>query len=104
MTLPHPDSGGSVIDGPGRRPTNGQGRAYCGAAHGQQWTIVDGDPPDWVELPIGASSVLYRLARQPRSGRPARDQFGNYLYVPMHADASPPPPEQSAARVIAFPR
>ena len=104
MTPPHPDPQGTVIDGPGRRPISDQGRAYCGSAHGQQWTVTDRDPPDWVELPIGSSSVLYRLARQPRSGRPARDQLGNYLYVPMHAHASPAPSEPCEARVIAFPR
>ena len=43
---------------------------------------MDAEPPAQVELPGGASSALYRLVRQPGSGRPARDQLGNYVYVP----------------------
>jgi hypothetical protein len=53
-----------------------------------------------VELPCGASSVLYRLVRQPRTGRPARDQLGNYLYVPM-IDRHTAPPADTEPRVIA---
>lgn len=60
-----------------------EARAYGGSAHGQQWPVRGHEPPAWVELPVGASSCFYRVARQPRTGRPARDHLGNYLYVPI---------------------
>lgn len=70
--------------------------AYCGTAHGAEWT-VDGSlpPPDKVELWISDSPVWYRLARHPRTGRPARDWHGRLLYVP--ALAAGPRPRGSAA-------
>jgi len=103
VPIRNPDRGAEVIPGPGSRPVSGQGRAYCGPAHGQQWPVIDREPPAWVELPCGASSALYRLVRQPRTGRPARDQLGNYLYVPMTGDRTPPSAD-TEPRVIAFPR
>jgi hypothetical protein len=48
-----------------------------------QWTVTGPEPPAWVELPSGASSALYRLVRRRHFTRPARDNFGNYPYVPM---------------------
>ncbi|WP_209313824.1 transaldolase [Blastococcus sp. TF02A-35] len=74
---------GNVIRGPDSWDRGHEARAYSGPAHGQQWQVIDPEPPAWVELPVGAASALYRLVRQPRSHRPARDQLGNYLYVPM---------------------
>ncbi|RBY95401.1 hypothetical protein DQ237_15210 [Blastococcus sp. TF02-8] len=71
-----------------------EARAYCGPAHGQRWTVDASEPPAWVELPVSESSCLYRLVRQRRTGRPARDDLGNVLYVPMtggsqaHVDAA----------------
>src|SRR5688572_9326111 len=64
-------------------PGDPQARAYGGAAHGHEWPVDDDDPPAWIELPVGVSSCLYRLVRQPRTGRPAHDYRGNYLYVPI---------------------
>ncbi len=100
MPIHDPNRGAEVIPGPGTRPDSGRGRAYCGPAHGQQWPVIGREPPPWVELPCGASSVLYRLVRQPRTGRPARDQLGNYLYVPM-IDRHTAPPADTEPRVIA---
>lgn len=87
MPNPEDDRRDNVIPGPGSWGRVHEARAYSGPAHGQQWPVTDHEPPAWVELPIGAGSVLYRLVRQPRSRRPARDQLGNYLYVPMAGTA-----------------
>lgn len=91
----------NVIPGPGRRAGR-EARAYSGPAHGQQWPVTDPEPPAWVELPTGAASALYRLVRHPRSHRPARDQLGNYVYVPM--TSAPAEPGDDQPLVIAFPR
>ena len=97
-----PEPEDEVIPGPGRRSVSGQGRAYCGPAHGQQWPVIGLEPPARVEVRCGASSALYRLVRQPRTGRPAHDQLGNFLYVPMAGEHSVPPADTDA-RVIPFP-
>lgn len=73
----------NVIPGPGVRPVSRESKAYCGPAHGQQWPVAGAQPSAWVELPVGASSALYRLVRHRATGRPVRDHLGNYLYVPM---------------------
>lgn len=103
MPIHDPHREAEVIPGPGRRPVTGQGRAYCGPAHGQQWSVIGREPPAWVELPCGASSALYRLVRQPRTGRPARDELGNLLYVPMAGEHKAPPTD-TAPSVLAFPQ
>ena len=74
--------------------------AYCGTAHGAEWT-VDGSlpPPDKVELWISDSPVWYRLARHPRTGRPAKDWHGRLLYVPALA-AGPRPLGSSPQREV----
>jgi hypothetical protein len=77
-------------------------RAYGGPAHGQEWSVEGDQPPSWVELPTGASSCLYRLARHPRTGRPARDPHGNYLYVPIAAVPTRQLPAD-VPRVLPFP-
>jgi hypothetical protein len=99
MTTPVPDEPSNVLPGPGRRVVSSQARAYCGPAHGMQWTVAGQEPPAWVELPWGASSVLYRLVRRPHSHRPARDQLGYYLYVPL-TGAWKDPDCDSSAQVI----
>lgn len=83
------------------RPATREAQAYCGAAHGQQWPVTEATPPAWVELPTGATTALYRLVRNPRTARPARDHLGRYLYVPMtgHHRALTEP----ASQVLAFP-
>lgn len=76
---------------PASRPSAGQARAYCGPAHHRCWTLPPStDPPALVDLPVPDGSVRYRLVRHPRSGRPARDHCGNFLYVPV-PDPRPPP-------------
>lgn len=89
-------------DGPDPVPTPQNARAFTGPAHGQQWTVGDNKPAPWVELPIGASSCLYRLVRRRRTGSPARDHRGNYLYVPMSEDVSSPTSD-GECRVLEFP-
>lgn len=80
-TIPASHSGGSTLryrcDAPPLRA-----RAYCGAAHHQAWSLMDGNPPGLVELPVAAGVERYRLVRHPRTGRPARDHHGNVVYVP----------------------
>jgi hypothetical protein len=101
MPIPFPQPRSKVVPGPGCRPVSSEARAYCGPAHGAQWTVTDPEPPAWVELPCGASSALYRLVRRPHSARPVRDGLGNYLYVPMTGDPTESADEsQSRAQVI----
>jgi len=64
-----------------------------------QWTVTEPEPAAWVELPWGTSSVLYRLVRRPHSDRPARDQLGYYLYVPLTGEWNAPDGD-SQAQVI----
>lgn len=61
-------------------------RAYCGKAHGISWTVIQDQAPEKVAVATShgtaAHSVsAYQLVRQPRSGRPAKDSQGNYLYL-----------------------
>jgi hypothetical protein len=79
----------NVVPGPGHVRPTAAARAYCGPAHGQQWPIGREGPPARVELPGGSSMCPYRLVRHPRTGRPARDHRGNYLYVPIVVDGAP---------------
>ena len=59
-------------------------RAYCGPAHGYCWPVAAEDPPpEDVVLEIAAEPLTYRLVHHPRSRRPARDQRGRYLYMPL---------------------
>jgi hypothetical protein len=85
---------------PARTPGGSDARAYGGPAHGQQWALEENEPPAWIELAIGAASCLYRLVRQPRTGRPAHDYLGNYLYVPIAAMS---PAADEECRVLRFP-
>lgn len=57
------------------------GRAYGGPAHGLCWTIDADHPPREVEIIPGSPS--YRLIHHPRTHQPAKDHFGNYLYMPV---------------------
>jgi len=92
--------------GPGTSPmtvATGRARAYCGPAHGRQWTVDADEPPACVELSVGPTSCLYRLVRQRRNRRPAHDEMGNLLYVHV-ADRSPNPPEPVlAGRILSVP-
>ena len=88
MTADGTESRSNIVPGPGHVRPTAAARAYCGPAHGQQWPIGPEGPPAWVELPGGSSSCPYRLVRHPRTGRPARDHRGNYLYVPIVVDGA----------------
>ena len=90
MSNPISGQPSNVLPGPGRRPVSSEARAHSGPAHGMQWTVTDTEPTAWVELPWGASSVLYRLVRRPHSDRPARDHLGYYLYVPLTGEWNEP--------------
>ncbi len=57
-------------------------RTYCGDLHGRRWLLPDETPPDAVLLTHGEATLRYRLVRVQRTGRPARDYGGNYVYVP----------------------
>ena len=78
-----------------------ESRAYGGPAHGQQWSVEEDEPPAWIELAIGESSCLYRLVRQPRTGRPAHDYLGNFLYIPIAPTSSAA--EDQECRILRFP-
>nr|WP_166503500.1 STAS domain-containing protein [Modestobacter marinus] len=79
-----------------------EARAYCGPAHGQQWTVGHEGPPARVELTVGPASCLYRLLRQRRTGRPARDELGYVSYLPITSGTPIGKPE-SGARILTVP-
>lgn len=59
-------------------------RAYCGPAHGTSWAVdMAAPPPRTVDLGVGAERTSYQLVQDPQTRRPARDQLGNYLYMPV---------------------
>jgi hypothetical protein len=103
MSNPVPGEPSNVLPGPGRRPASREARAYCGPAHGMQWTVTEAQPPACVELPCGTSSALYRLVRRPQSNGPARDHLGYYLYVPVTGEWNDPDGDgDGEAKVIAL--
>lgn len=64
-----------------------QGKAYSGPAHGRRWHVDPESPPTEVTMScLDADVVCYRLARNPRTKRPARDPRGRYVYVPLRFD------------------
>ena len=102
MSAREPEPLSNIRQLPDRAAVSGDARAYGGPAHGQEWTVDPIEPPPWVELRTGFSSSLYRLARHPRTGRPAHDYLGNLLYVPL-TDVVPPTGTRDAARILTFP-
>lgn len=67
-----------------------QARAYCGPAHHRHWAVPpDIDPPEIVELPTPAGIARYHLVHHPSTGRPARDYYGNLLYIPIPEASEP---------------
>ena len=102
MSAREPEPQSNIRQPPDRAAISSDARAYGGPAHGQEWTVDPVEPPPWVELHTGFSSSLYRLARHPRTGRPARDYLGNLLYVPI-TDVGPTKDTRDAARILAFP-
>lgn len=79
MTLPVPhDRSGESAEG----PRSANAAAYCGDAHGLSWRADGPAPADIVEIPVLGRTAIYRLARHPRSGRPAIDHRHRFLYVP----------------------
>ncbi len=103
VAAPAPGRRLSLVTRPsGQRPPRARTTRACGgAAHGVDWPVgVDG-PPSQVELPVGASSHLYRLLRTSATGRPACDVRGAFLYVPVVETAEPDDP--CGGRVLPFP-
>jgi hypothetical protein len=61
-------------------------KAYCGPAHGRGWTIIGGHTiPERVDLDAAGGVHSYQLVHDPRLGRAARDQHGDYLYMPVRS-------------------
>lgn len=58
-------------------------RTYCGPLHGACWLLSEATPPATLFLPHGGSSLQYRLVLDQRSGLPARDHSGNYVYISL---------------------
>jgi len=57
-------------------------RAYAGEAHGTTWLVFGADGPTaTVELPTASRWTPYRILWRPRTGLPARDSQGSYVYV-----------------------
>ncbi|MGZ4523971.1 MAG: hypothetical protein ACXVGN_10730 [Mycobacteriaceae bacterium] len=69
----------------GHAGTAVRAKAYCGPAHGQGWAIVgDGQTiPERVGLDAAGGVYSYQLVHDLRLGRVARDDHGNYLYMPV---------------------
>lgn len=91
--LDEPTDPGTGVDGEVRHA-----RACSGEAHGASWTTKAGqDLPGEVEVDVPGrdGSVRYRLARQPRTGRPVKDSQGAYLYLPV-PDRRPGEPTPAA--------
>jgi hypothetical protein len=64
-------------------------KAYCGPAHGRGWTIIGGDAiPERVVLDAVGGVYCYQLVHDPRLGRVARDDHGDYLYMPVRSGRS----------------
>lgn len=57
-------------------------RAYTGDAHHHEWSVRRDDPPEYVDLPLATRTRRYRLVRHPRTGAPAVDHSGAFVYVP----------------------
>lgn len=65
-------------------------RAYCGPAHGCGWTVgCDAPLAEQVELAADTGTSSYRLVRDPRTGRPAHDRHGNFVYMPQSYGNAP---------------
>ena len=101
-----PDGRSSVLRLPvgRRRGPDATARAHGGPAHGEEWTVDTDEPPAWVELPVGTSSCYYRLRRQRRSGRPARDDTGSLCYVPMTRGPEEMSDGAAGCRILPFAR
>lgn len=67
-------------------PTDGTAgaQAYSREMHGHTWVVTAGTPPAVAELVSGTTTVRYRLVLHPRTGRPARNRRGAYVYVPLN--------------------
>lgn len=64
-------------------------KACCGPAHGHTWRRDE--PSAWPLVVLLDSHVgpqEYRVVHDLRARRPARDEFGNTLYMPV-SDATP---------------
>lgn len=58
-------------------------RAYCGPAHRHSWTLAaDGPLPEEVLLAQDGKTYRYRLVHDLRERRPARDEYGDWMYLP----------------------
>jgi hypothetical protein len=62
-------------------------KAYRGPAHGRGWAIIGGDRiPERVGLDAAGGVYCYQLVHDLRLGRVARDDHGDYLYIPVRSD------------------
>lgn len=58
-------------------------RAYCGPAHGRTWALAAGGPiAEHVDVSVDGHTHSYRLVQDLRARRPARDDFGHWMYLP----------------------
>ncbi len=79
-TLTNPDEGST-------RPTR-WARAYCGPAHGHTWALPTGESvTEHVEVAANGHTHFYRLVYDLRAHRPARDDFGHWMYLPASTAA-----------------
>ncbi|MGZ4575135.1 MAG: hypothetical protein ACXVXY_09125 [Mycobacteriaceae bacterium] len=70
----------------GHAGTAVRAKAYCGPAHGRGWTIIGGHAlSERVVLDAAGGVHSYQLGHGPRLGRVARDDHGDYLYMPVRS-------------------
>ncbi len=63
-------------------------RAYCGPAHGRTWALAAGEPvTEQVNVCAHGHTHSYRLVHDLRARRPARDDFGHWMYLPASTAA-----------------
>lgn len=84
------------VPGSEQREISVRAKACCGPAHGQSWDVDVNHPiPERVNLHTAGQRHCYRLVRDLRALRPARDHDGNYLYMPEASAPTPRAPGSS---------
>lgn len=93
-TLTNPEKGST-------RPTR-WARAYCGPAHGHTWALpTDESVTEHVDVTANGHTHSYRLVHDLRAHRPARDDFGHWMYLPASTAPGSRPNIATATRLRA---
>lgn len=83
MTLSDAAASNIIVAREGSTRQTRWARAYCGAAHGHTWALTTGEPvAEHVDVSAHGHTHSYRLVHDLRAQRPARDDFGHWMYLP----------------------